>query len=66
MNDEILKTQEPDSINNFDKIVITKIKEIQELPLQVVIDFLNSSGSLSKSDLAKRLNVNDSDSQISD
>jgi hypothetical protein len=66
MNDEILKTNEPDNINNFDNIVISKIKEIQELPLQVVVDFLNSSGSLFKYDLAKRLNVNDSDSKISD
>lgn len=66
MNDEILKTQEPVNINNFDNIVITKIKEIQELPLQIIIDFLNTSGSLSKSDFAKRLNVHDSDSQISD
>lgn len=56
MNDQIFNLNfediNPDDIEN----VIKLISEIQELPISVIIEFLNASGSLQNTGFADRFN----------
>lgn len=45
------------NIAGIDPVLFEKIKNKQSLPLDVVYDFLNCKGKLSKSNFKKRLNL---------
>lgn len=38
----------------IDKELVARIKEIQDLPEEIIYKFINAAGSLSKTDFAKR------------
>ncbi|MFZ1517407.1 MAG: hypothetical protein WAU11_01455 [Ignavibacteriaceae bacterium] len=65
MNNEEINNLESGDVINFDINIIKKISEVQELPEEVVKNFLRCSGSLAKTNFESRNKINGQSSQIS-
>lgn len=52
------KTEQSETVENSSKeMMLQKIKELQKLPEEIVLEFLKSKGKLAQTDFARRMKV---------